>query len=440
MNYSVTVKNILMSDIDAMASTPEAYALNPGKNFTRHRKISFKDLLMLPIAMEAGTMRHELYKYFNYNENTLSNSAYCQQRNKLSPDTFKTLFKRFNSHFKPSPFNDKYHLMAADGCTFTFTRNPDDVISFYGPDGKSTKGFNQIHTVALYDLISRSYVNAKIQPIKKKNEFKALAELIDDYQYQGLKPIFIADRGFFAYNVFAHAIENKSFFLIRAKDKNMERLTGSVVTDLPENLDISVNRILTRSASKKNRKQPDKADSYRHICKAVRFDYLPENSKDEYEITLRVIRFKITDSTYENIVTNLPSDEFSIENIKMLYNMRWGIETSFRELKHIFGTGNFRSKKREYIEHEIWAKFILYNFCSIITQHVVLKKMNRKYEYQVNFTVAFNACHYFIRLKKGESPPNIEGLIRQNILPIRPNRNYARQHRFQIPVSFAYRT
>ena len=79
--------------------------------------------------------------------------------------------------------------MAADGCTFTFTRNPDDVISFYGPDGKSTKGFNQIHTVALYDLISRSYVNAKIQPIKNKNEFKALAELIDDYQYQGLKPI-----------------------------------------------------------------------------------------------------------------------------------------------------------------------------------------------------------------------------------------------------------
>ena len=139
MNYSVTVKNYLMSDIDAMASTPEAYALNPGKDFTRHRKISFKDLILLPITMEAGTMRHELYKYFNYQE---------------------------------------------------------DTISFYGPDGKSTKGFNQIHTVALYDLISRYYVNAKIQPIKKKNEFKALAELIDEYEHHDLMPIFIADRGF----------------------------------------------------------------------------------------------------------------------------------------------------------------------------------------------------------------------------------------------------
>ncbi len=63
MNYSVTVKNYLMSDIDAMASTPEAYALHPGKDFTRHRKISFKDLVLLPITMEAGTMRHEALFY-----------------------------------------------------------------------------------------------------------------------------------------------------------------------------------------------------------------------------------------------------------------------------------------------------------------------------------------------------------------------------------------
>lgn len=61
----------------------------------------------------------------------------------------------------------------------------------------------------------------KFSQSKKKNEFKALAELIDEYEHHDLMPIFIADRGFFAYNVFAHAIENKSFFLIRAKDKNL---------------------------------------------------------------------------------------------------------------------------------------------------------------------------------------------------------------------------
>ena len=101
----------------------------------------------------------------------------------------------------------------------------------------------------------------KFSQSKKKNEFKALAELIDEYEHHDLMPIFIADRGFFAYNVFAHAIENKSFFLIRAKDKNMMRLTGSSIDELPDDLDISVTRILTRSASKKNRKRPDKPDA-----------------------------------------------------------------------------------------------------------------------------------------------------------------------------------
>ena len=119
--------------------------------------------------------------------------------------------------------------------------------------------------------------------------------------------------------------------------------------------------------------------------------------------------------------------------------MRWNLETSFRELKHTIGAVNFHSNKREYIEMEVWARLILYNFCSIITRHVVIGKKNRKHIYQVNYTVAYNACHYFLRLHNGEEPPNIESLIEQNILPIRPERKYARQHRFRVPVSFTYR-
>ena len=88
---------------------------------------------------------------------------------------------------------------------------------------------------------------------------------------------------------------------------------------------------------------------------------------------------------------------------------------------------------------EVWARLILYNFCSIITGHVVIVQKNRKHIYQVNYTVAYNACHYFLRLHNREESPNIESLIEQNILPIRPDRKYARQHRFRVPVSFTYR-
>jgi hypothetical protein len=115
------------------------------------------------------------------------------------------------------------------------------------------------------------------------------------------------------------------------------------------------------------------------------------------------------------------------------------METSFRELKYVIGALNFHSKKREYIEMEVWARLLLYNFCSIITGNVVINRKGRKHPLQVNYSVAYKACHYFLRLHNGEAPPDIESLIEKNTLPIRPDRKYARQHRFRVPVSFTYR-
>ena len=77
------------------------------------------------------------------------------------------------------------------------------------------------------------------------------------------------------------------------------------------------------------------------------------------------------------------TDTFSIEEIKMLYGLRWGIETSFRELKHVLGAKNFHAKEREYIEMEIWARLILYNFCSIITAHVVIEQKDKSQKHPV---------------------------------------------------------
>jgi len=56
-----------------------------------------------------------------------------------------------------------------------------------------------------------------------------------------------------------------------------------------------------------------------------------------YPISFRIVRFKITDDSYAAIITNLDSDCFPSHEIKKLYAMRWGIETSFRELKYTVG-------------------------------------------------------------------------------------------------------
>lgn len=438
MTFANQVKQTLLQDISVIAKTPELFSKCPGKDFSRNRKISFQSLIQFFLSMESSSIRHELLKYFSYDSNTISNSAFYQQRNKLLPETFSTLLRHFNSHYTLSLYKEKYQLLACDGSSFTFTRNPKDPDSYFAPDRKTTNGYNQVHAVALFDLLSKRYCDTVVQPIRKKNEFQALTQMIDRCGTANTVPVFIADRGFASFNVFSHAIQHGSYFLIRAKDVNVHRLLGMDFPDT-ENFDIQVNRILTRSNSRKKRLHPELEDQYRFICSSVTFDYLDSDSRKEYSLSLRVLRFKISDDGYENIITNLPVEDFSVEEIKRLYRLRWGIETSFRELKHTLGSKNFHSKKREYIELEIWARLILYNFCSVITKHVVLQQKSGKHTYQVNYTIAYQACHYFLRLHNGEVPPDIESLIRQNILPVRPDRTYARQHRFRVPVSFNYR-
>lgn len=440
MNNPEKIKQILLSEIGKMNQHREDFCQHPGIDFTRDRKISFDTLLHFQISMESGSVNHELLKYFNFDAAAPSLSAFYQQRAKLSEDVFQKLFYCFNSCFKPERLlKGRYQLLACDGSAFTFTRNPKDTESYYNPSGRSQKGYNQMYLVPLYDLLNKVYTDSVIQPMRKRNEFAALYGLIDRHApSSGTIPIFIADRGFHAYNVFAHAIENNAFFVIRATDAKMKRLLGA---DLPkeEIFDIRVTRYLTRSLSKKKYLHPGSADRYRYICREVAFDYLPAQGYGEYEISLRVLRFPIGNGTYENIITNLPENEFPAEEIKEIYRLRWGIETSFCTLKHTIAAVNFHSKSRQMITHEIWARLILFNFCSYITGQVTFEKRKRRHMHQVDFSIAFKTCRHFLRLHSGEEPPDVEGLIRKHTLPVRPSRNFARQQRFQVPVSFTYR-
>lgn len=436
MTYPEQVKSRLWSDIRIMSEQAEQFVKKPGVDFSRTRKLGFGELMHFLISMQSGTTGHELLKYFDYSADAITASGFLQQRNKLLPDAMRHLLLQFNSHFPFEVYNGIYRLLAVDGAEFNIFRNPDDPGTYHPPTGRSKKGFNALHTVSLYDLINKRYLDCMIQPGKMKNEFRAICDLADRYQHGGV-PVFIGDRGFSCYNFFAHAIEKGIFFLIRAKDVNAKRLLG--LKELPECIDADVEIILTRTQSKKKWMRPDLAAQYRFICSEVTFDFIEHGSDDEYHLPLRVVRVPVADGVYENLITNLPAGEVSADELKHWYNLRWGIETSFRDLKHTIGTVNFHSKKVDFIVQELWARLILFNFCTIIALHVVIKKKGAKYVYQVNYAMAIKVCHHFIRLRGREPPPDVVGLIGKYALPIRPLRRYARQHRFQFPTGFCYR-
>ena len=434
MSFPQKVKSTLWAVVDAMACNTSLFVKNPEKDFTRDRKLGFVQLIHFFLCMGSGCINHELMKYFYFLPDEVPTaSAFIRQRAKLLPETFHHILTQFNLRFPPKGLWGRYSLIAADGCEFNIARNPQDPSTFHPASGRSKKGFNSLHTISLYDLLSKRYLDVVIQPGRLKNEFAALCQLIDRYIYGGC-PIFVADRGFASYNVFAHALEKGCFFAIRAKDVNTRRLLAA--DSLPQQIDKWVDVILTRSKSKKKRLHPELAPFYRYICKAVPFDFITD-SCPEYPMRLRVVRFQIAEGVYENIITNLPSDEFSLEQIKHIYHLRWGQETSFRDLKHTIGTANFHSKSPEYIGFEILCRMTLYNFCTIITMEVPIKKRTGKWEYQVNLSMAIKICFEFLSDRMG--PGSVNDLISRYILPIRPERTYARQLRFQAPASFAYR-
>ena len=149
------------------------------------------------------------------------------------------------------------------------------------------------------------------------------------------------------------------------------------------------------------------------------------------------MRFPVSDGVFEVVLTNLPADLYPPDAISQLYELRWGIETSFRSVKYIVGLLYFHSKKAEYIRHEIVAKLIMYNLFELITAHVVIPKKDRKFDYQVNFSAAVHVSRMFFR---GDiSPPDLEAHLSRAIIPIRPGRKRKRKRHTSSVKSFNYR-
>lgn len=440
MNKAETIKTMFFSDVDTLISQPEFFAKDPSRDFTRNRKITAKDSLLFPIMRERDSNEMELLKYYNHNEDTPCYSAYYQQRKKLLPDAFHHLMDKFNSHFEPTLYKKRYVPIAVDGSGFNLFYNPKDPVTYIAPNKSSPKGHNEIHVTAAYQIFDRIYTDAVIQPSPQKNEFHAFCNLVDRCNVSKGTPLFICDMGFTSYNAFAHCFEKDVCFLIRAKDLYVDRLLREDRPSEGEEFDVTVERIIIRSKRKKFLSSLEHPmDLYRYIDLNTRFDFIEANAEGEYPLTLRVVRVKIPGGGYENLITNLPADEFGLAELCDLYHLRWKIENSYRELKHILGAKDFNCRAFEYIIHEVWARLILYNVCSRITAIAIVEKNGKKHAHQVNFTMAIKNTHTFLRQKSGEIPINIIGLIRKYTNPIRPGRNFMRNHRYQPPMKFTYR-
>ncbi len=137
------------------------------------------------------------------------------------------------------------------------------------------------------------------------------------FVYKDSKAIFIADRGYESINSFEKIKLSGNKYLVRIKNIYSTGILRSFGPFSYDEFDVQVKRILTRKQTNEIKAHPE---IYKFVPQNQRFDYFGDTPF--YDFESRLVRFKITEDTYECILTNLDENEFSMQDIKKSYRLR----------------------------------------------------------------------------------------------------------------------
>ena len=128
--------------------------------------------------------------------------------------------------------------------------------------------------------------------------------------------------------------------------------------------------------------------------RVTRFDFPAPHT-----INCRVVRFEIGSSGhYETLLTNLPRDEFPVEEMEKIYSLRWRIEQGFDALKNKTGLKFLHGRSDDCALQELYAKLTFFNFTSLICRAVAIgKSSGTQNEVKISFKDATDLCRDFYR-------------------------------------------
>lgn len=440
--------------ISDIASHIHDYTKSP-TDFTRNRKLNTESTLRTILNMQGQSINAELLAAFPDMDERMTASAFDQAKNKLKPQVFIDMFNSFNAtphkHEKLT-VQTAYSVYAIDGCDFNIPYSPDsEFIVDYNAgrpkkDGSETKAFCMIYANLLYGMINREYVDCVLQKRTEMDERDAAIEMIK--RLDNSSPfIVIVDRGYTGFNFIEtlNRIPN-CHYIVRTK-----ATAGAIseIRDLPDdNIDKDMTFKVTTSGQYYRQHKNENLHHITHINKHYKKD-ISKNTKDarwDFEqfcdIKCRVCKFRIKDEgddQWEVLLTNLNRFEFPLTEMKKMYHLRWGIETSFMELKYDLSGISFHSKKADFIIMELYAHFIMFNVVSrYINQTTVCTNKNRKHNYEIDFKMACLIVRKYFREKLDYRDVYKELIM--YVHPIRPDRKDKRKAvRPKTAICFVYR-
>lgn len=375
------------------------------QDFSRDRKMGFKETLLFMMNMVKRSLQVELNKFFEEILNKtelMSKQAYSESRNKIKPEAFIELNDKvidgLYAEVEDLELWRGYRLCAIDG-TILEIPNTKTLRDEFGASKNQNGEIARAKGSCIYDVLNKVIIKSKIDGyrIGERTMAKSMIEQMNpDCKY---RDIIIFDRGYPSADMVSFLYEKKIDFLMRVKQ-----------------------------------------DFSNQIIKATKNDQVINIIYDGKNYPVRVIRVMISDEVEEVLISSLLDKEITPKDFKELYFKRWNIEIKYDDLKNKLQIENFTGATKTAIEQDFYASIFLSNMIELSKQHsdAIIKEkhkdQNLKLKYKTNLNVLVGTFKDKLIMVLLEDDDRIRGMmfdkimkmIARSTVPIRDGRQNPR--------------
>jgi hypothetical protein len=389
------------------------------KDFTRDRKLTFERLVGLIINMPKRSLSIEVQEFFDSLEKGLEPStkgAFSLQRTKLQALFFqawnKCLVKSFYRNYGDTIKRWRnFRLQAVDGST-VYLMNKKDVVEYFGTQDNHCVSIPMARVMQVQDILNDITVWGDIRPIKESEQAIMAKQVSNLYQ----DSLTLFDRGYPSYALMylMNNQETPRYFVMRCKtsfNKEVKFFMQSKNNSRTIELKATSNAIATLR-------------EHGYIVTATT------------TVKVRMVKVKLRSGEIEILLTNLLDEQqFTIEDLKYLYGLRWGIETTYGKQKNQQQMEQFSGHRVICIQQDYAAGLFVANLQSLIEKQCenYLYQVNGrcKHQYKINRNVSWASMkHSIVKLFLKEGPEKIllqlQKSFERNIEPVRPGRKNPR--------------
>jgi len=339
------------------------------RHFTRSRKLNFALVLLIILQKSMKSLQNVLNSlYETLGSQTVTASAFSQAGRHLKHTAFIELNSSIIDTYYQKTHYKTYHgfrVIAADGSKIILPKHP----SIYDEFGsiKINNGHKSMMpgdytcgiSMVFHDVLNKVVISSELAPAKAYEVDLAINALPETTS----QDLLLFDRNFPSYLFLATLTQKKRQFVIRCSKSSFKVARELFQQDRVDSRIVT----LTPAHDKKNK------------IKTLGLDMA---------ITVRFVAIRLQTGELEVLVTSLlDEEEYPTEEFKVIYNMRWGVETLYDVLKIRLSLENFSGQTAEAVRQDFYAAVFLTGLESHLTLPTDKELADRSESNQLGQTV-----------------------------------------------------